>query len=151
MVAGKTKRQTETRSAAQKMKRILIHLRGQMDEQLRPQGVTIAQLQMLKMIQKEPGVSGAGLARACFITPQSAQALLKSLEEDGWIRREKDKVNDRIRIASITPSGEKLLAEAESAALVIENKIWRGIPDSSVKTLNEILAQCLENLGLDAE
>ena len=32
------RRQTETRRAAQMMKRILIHFRGQMDEQLRPQG-----------------------------------------------------------------------------------------------------------------
>lgn len=151
MISERTKRQMETRRAAQKMKRILIHVRGQMDEQLRPQGVTTAQVQMLKAIQNEPGGSGAGLARACYIKPQSAQVLLKNLEDGGWITREKDKVNERIRVARITPSGEKLLAAAESAALVIEKNIWRDIPDSSVRALNEVLAQCLNNLGLDSE
>ncbi len=80
-------RQAETRRAAQMMKRIMVHFRSQMDEKLRPQGVTTAQLHVLKTVRDEPGVSGARLARACYVTPQSAQALLKGLEDGGWITR----------------------------------------------------------------
>ena len=39
---GKKNRQAQTRLAAQLMKRILVHFRGQIDEALRPQGVTTA-------------------------------------------------------------------------------------------------------------
>src|SRR5882757_6028544 len=117
-------RQTETRRAAQLMKRILIHFRGQMDEQLRPQGVTTAQLQLLKVIRDEPGGSGAQLARSCHMTPQSAQALLKSLEDGGWITRTKDRGNDRILAVRLTPDGKELLLTAEKAAKVIEGKLW---------------------------
>src|SRR6266852_8653637 len=106
-------RQAETRRAAQMMKRIMIHFRSQMDEKLRPQGVTTAQLQVLKVIRDEPGGSETQLARACYVTPQSAQALLKSLEDGGWITRTKDQVNDRILIAELTPSGVELLDSAE--------------------------------------
>ena len=144
---GKVKtRQQERRRAAQMMKRILIHFRSQMDEQLRPQGVTTAQLHVMKIIREEPGASGAQLARSCYITPQSAQALLKQLEEDGWIRRVKDRVNDRILTAELTPSGEKLLRAAEKVAKVIEARLWRGVPEGSVDTLNTVLEQCLANL-----
>ena len=139
-------RQKETRRAAQMMKRILIHFRGQMDEQLRPQGVTTSQLQVMKIIREEPGASGAQLARACYVTPQSAQTLLKQLEVDGWIRRVKDRVNDRILVSELTPSGEKLLLTAEKVAKVIEVKLWRGVPESSIAALNLVLGQCLENL-----
>src|SRR5271154_1809670 len=116
MVSSRTNvknRQQETRRAAQMMKRILIHFRSQMDEQLRPQGVTTAQLHVMKIIREEPGASGAQLARSCYVTPQSAQALLKQLEEDGWIWRVKDRVNDRILTVELTPSGETLLLTAE--------------------------------------
>jgi hypothetical protein len=51
-------RQAETRRAAQMMKRIMVHFRGQMDEKLRPQGVTTAQLVVLKAVQNEPGALG---------------------------------------------------------------------------------------------
>jgi len=144
---GKEK-QSERRRAAKMMKRIIVHFRGQMDEKLRPGGVTTAQLAVLKAVQDEPGAFGAQLARACHVTPQSAQALLKSLEEGGWIIRTKDTVNDRILIAKLTPSGVKLLETGEKLAQVIEKKLWEGIPDSAVAALNKTLAQCLANLEI---
>jgi DNA-binding MarR family transcriptional regulator len=140
------KTQVERRLAAQRMKRIMVHFRTQMDEKLRPQGVTTAQLQVMKAIQQEPGMSGAQLARTCFVTPQSIQALLKGLEEDGWIVRSKDRVNDRILNASLTPEGERLLLTAEKEAKVIEARLWRGVAESSVVALNAVLEQCLKNL-----
>jgi DNA-binding MarR family transcriptional regulator len=132
------------------MKRIIVHFRGQMDDLLRPQGVTTAQLVVLKAVQDEPGAFGAQLARACHVTPQSAQALLKSLEDGGWIIRTKDTVNDRILIAKLTPSGEKLLETGEKLARVIEKKLWDGIPASAVEALNKTLVRCLANLDGDA-
>ena len=142
-------RQAETRRAAQMMKRIMIHFRSQMDEELRPQRVTTAQLSVLKVIRDQPGGSGAQLARACHVTPQSAQALLKSLEDGGWITRTKDRVNDRILIAQLTRSGVELLDTAERLARVIEKRLWQGVPDSGVAALNKMLMRCLANLEGD--
>ena len=65
-------RQAETRRAAQMMKRIMIHFRSQMDEKLRPEGVTTAQLHMLKVIRDEPCGSGAQLARAFLVSVDEA-------------------------------------------------------------------------------
>jgi DNA-binding MarR family transcriptional regulator len=141
------KRQVERRRAAQMMKRILIHFRGQMDEALRPQGVTTAQLHLLKTVRQEPGASGAQLARSCYMTPQSAQSLLTGLERDGWIVRSKGRGNDRILAARLTPEGEKLLETAEKAAKIIEGKLWRGVAEDSIEALNGVLEQCLANLG----
>ncbi len=140
------KRQEETRRAAQMMKRMLIHFRGQMDDQLRPEGVTTAQLLLLKTIREKPGASGAELARTCYVTPQSAQTLLKGLEVDGWIARTKDQQNDRILVAKLTPSGEELLVTAEKLAKAMEKKVWQGVSTEEVQTLNAILARCMENL-----
>ena len=106
--ANKADRRAETRQASLLMRRILVHFRSQMDEQLRPQSVTTAQLSALKAIREEPGLSGAQLARACYVTPQSAQALLTGLEEDGWIVRSKDPGNDRILASRLTPAGTEL-------------------------------------------
>ncbi len=152
MVAGTKNgkdRHAETRRAAQMMKRIMVHFRSQMDEKLRPQGVTTAQLHVLKVIRDEAGASGAQLARACYVTPQSAQALLKGLEDGGWITRTKDKVNDRILIAQLTSSGMKLLDTAEKLARVIEKRLWEGVPDSGVGALNKTLMRCLANLDFN--
>jgi DNA-binding MarR family transcriptional regulator len=143
----KNDRQAETRRAALLMKRILIHFRSQMDEQLRPEGVTTAQLQVLKVIREEPGLSGAQLARTCYITPQSAQALLTGLENDGWIVRSKGQGNDKILAARLTSAGEELLQTAETMVKEIQKRLWRGVADSSIVAMNEVLEQCIANLG----
>jgi DNA-binding MarR family transcriptional regulator len=146
MATAMKDRNVETRKAAQLMKRILVHFRSQMDEQLRPQGVTTAQLHVLKTVRDEPGASGAQIARACYVTPQSAQSLLKSLEVGGWISRAKDGTNDRILIAELTRAGEELLETAEKTARVIEKRLWKSVSDSAVESLNVVLSQCLGNL-----
>jgi len=143
--------QAERRRTAQMMKRILIHFRSQMDESLRPQGVTTAQLQVLKAIRDQPGVSGAQLARSCYVTPQSAQSLLRGLEDGDWIVRSKDNKNDRILAARLTSEGEKLLLSAEKIAKLIEGKLWRGVPESSIEAVNKVLEQCLANLEPEAD
>jgi DNA-binding MarR family transcriptional regulator len=80
------------------------------------------------------------------VTPQSAQALLKSLEDGGWITRTKDLVNERILIAQLTPSGMELMETAERLARVIEKRLWAGVPDTGVEALNRTLMRCLANL-----
>ncbi len=138
------------KQALQLMKRILIHLRGEMDELLRPLGVTTAQLQMLRAIHNAPGSSGAQLARECYVTPQTAQGLIRHLEDGGFIVRGKDRANDRIVTASVTPVGDRLLEKAEKTALELQEQLWVGISTSEAQKLNNLLSKCLRNLGEEA-
>jgi hypothetical protein len=66
--------ENDKRTALQLMKRILIHFRTQLNEELRPRGVTLSQLQLLHAIKNSPRSSGAQLARVCYVTPQTVQA-----------------------------------------------------------------------------
>ena len=147
--SGTEWRHQESRRALQIMKRIMLHFRGRMDEELRPQGVTAAQLQVLFAVRNAPGSSGAQLARCCYVTPQTAQALLKHLEDGGFIVRGKDPVNDRIVTARITPAGERLAQSVEKRGRVMQEHLWQGISDSELKRLNELLTRCLANVGED--
>ena len=71
------------------VKRLLQLFRDGLDEKLRPWGVTAAQLHVLAKLDYEPAISGARLARACMVTPQTTQVLLRGIEKNGWIRRTK--------------------------------------------------------------
>lgn len=138
--------QDRKRRATQLMKWILIHFRGRLDEQLRPQGVTTSQLSLLHAIRESPGSSGARLARCCHITPQTAQSLIERAEESGWIVRGKDPKNDRIVTCSLTASGRQLLKKGEIAARKLEETLWEGVPHDVIDNLNEILEQCIKNI-----
>ena len=147
MKSKTAERDRQARQAFQSMKRILLGFRGRVDEQLRPQGVTMAQLQMLFAIRNQPGSSGAHLARTCFITPQTTQALLKHLEDNGLIVRGKDPINDRIVTASLTVTGERLARTVEKESLPIQKELWQGFTANELAQLNDLLTRCLVNLG----
>ena len=101
---------------------------------------------MLWAIRNAPGSSGAHLARACDVTPQTVQALIQKTEESGWIVRGKDSVNDRIITASLTPAGEELLVTAERVVKGIEARLWCGVSPHAIETLSGVLEQCLANV-----
>ncbi len=128
------------------MKGLLIAFRGRLDEELKPMGVTAAQMQMLDAIGKHPGASGAQLARDCRVTPQTAQGFLARAEREGWIVRGKDAENDRLVTRSLTGTGARLLEQADRVARTIERGLWRGVADNQLALMNEILARCIENL-----
>jgi DNA-binding MarR family transcriptional regulator len=141
-------RYQQGRQALRTIKRILLQFRGQMDEQLRPQGVTTAQMQVLFAVRSAPGSSGAQLARSCYITPQTTQMLLKHLERGGFIARGKDPVNDRIVTASITAAGEQLVQSVEKIGHALHEKLWQGVSDRELAKLNTLLERCICNFDV---
>jgi MarR family transcriptional regulator, organic hydroperoxide resistance regulator len=148
-MAAKTLNEIEEhrRQASKLVKRIFFQFRALMDEQLRPYGVTTAQIRLLSAIRTAPGSSGAQLARQCDVTPQSAQSLIEKAEESGWITRSKDRINERIVTASLTPAGEKLLKVAERLVRNLEAKAWKDLSPDALKRLVKVFERCLENLN----
>ncbi len=128
------------------MKALLIAFRGRLDDELKPMGVTTAQMQMLDAVRKHPGASGAQLARACRVTPQTAQGFLARAERERWIARGKDAENDRLVTRSLTKAGRRLLTEADGVARAIEKALWRGTKDEELGRVNEVLTRCIGNL-----
>jgi DNA-binding MarR family transcriptional regulator len=129
------------------MKRILMHSRALMDDRLRPHATTTAQIRLLLAIRTAPGSSGAQLARQCEVTPQTAQTLIQRAEQAGWIVRGKDRENERILTASLTPAGEKLLKTADRILRGIETRLWKNIAPREMGRVAAVLESCLRNIG----
>ncbi|MGO4211436.1 hypothetical protein AB4043_11500, partial [Terriglobus sp. YAF25] len=67
--AEKTSRkQSEARRTLKLLKRLTLGFRARLDEDLRPLGITLAQLRVLHAIKSEATASGAQVARECSIT-----------------------------------------------------------------------------------
>lgn len=92
-------------------------LRTRMDAGLREVGLTTPQYAVLAYLKVEPGASNAALARQAFVTPQTMQAILVTLEKSGFIRRTPHPEHGRVQMTELTPSGIQAL-EAASAIVV---------------------------------
>lgn len=127
-------------------RRMTTLFRGRLEEQLRPLGITAAQLQLLAALAKEPGTSGAHISRFCQVTPQTTHALLATAEDHGWIRRSPHPENARTLLATLTPQGMRLFLRGKTLALRLQSRMLRTLTVSEVAKLEATISQLIQNL-----
>jgi DNA-binding MarR family transcriptional regulator len=128
-------------------RRMTTLFRDRLEEQLKPLGITAAQLQLLAALVKEPGTSGAHISRFCQVTPQTTHALLAVAEERGWVRRSPHPENAHTLLATLTPQGRRVFKRGKTIAIRLQGRMLRTLSASEVKQLESVLMQLIENLG----
>jgi DNA-binding MarR family transcriptional regulator len=121
-------------------------LRAAMEAALRPLGMTITHYSCLELLAQRPGLSNSDLARGTFVTRQSMNVLLQSLEREGFVTRPTDAPVGRALPASLTPAGRSRLARATVAVRVIEKQMLMGLTDQDQITTRRILSTIIESL-----
>ena len=153
MDSGKrTSTSTPNRKAAQAtrsvalMRRVLLGFKARLDDDLRKKNATTAQMRFLREVKERPGSSGAQMARACYVTPQSAQAMMARAVEHGWVVRGKNAENDRVVTARLTPEGERLLAYFDGVMKRLEAEVWDAVSATELRAMNDLLERGLAQL-----
>ncbi len=116
-----------------------------MDEALRPCGVTLTQVAALMHLERQPGLSGAELARRLLITPQSTGTLLGRLEADRWIDRRPHAMHRGLIEIVLTQEGEAKLQEGGAVIAKMDEQISRGMSATERDQLGDLLGRCLAN------
>lgn len=121
--------------------------RTAMEVALRPHGLTSPQYAALTVLARDPGASGADLARACNTTPQAMNGVLATLERESLIERHPHPTHGRILQANLTSEGQRRLDAAQPAVRELERATAQDFtPDeiTTVKTWLVATAQRLE-------
>ena len=104
-------------------------LRLAMEEALRPLGMTITHYSCLELLGQRPGLSSSELARGAFVTRQSMNVLLRTLEEEGHVTRPAEAPVGKVLPTRLTPRGRRLLARATVAVREVEVRMLDGLTE----------------------
>jgi len=124
--------------------------RSAMEVALRPHGLTSPQYAVLSVLARDPGASGADLARACNTTPQAMNGVLATLERQSLIERQPHPTHGRILQATLTGEGQRRLEAARPAVRGLERAIEREFTPDEIATVKAWLvatAQRLERIS----
>ena len=121
--------------------------RGAMDAALREQGLSGPQYAVLSVLARDPGLSGADLARACNTTPQAMNGVLATMEREGLVERRPHPTHGRILQVAPTAEGEKRLAAATPAIRRLEEAIEEGLSARQLAAVKEWLVESARRLG----
>jgi DNA-binding MarR family transcriptional regulator len=127
-------------------RRMTTLFRERLEEQLRPLGITAAQLQLLAALTKEPGSSGARISRFCQVTPQTTHALLAAAEKRGWVQRSPHPENAHTLLATLTPQGRRIFSRGKTLAIKLQSRMLSSLTSAEVQRLEAVLAQLIDNL-----
>jgi DNA-binding MarR family transcriptional regulator len=117
------------------------------DDALRQVGLSNAQYAVLAMLEDEGALSGAELARRLFVTPQTINQLVASLQARGLVGRAPHPFHGRILQTSLTDHGRALLATAHQRVRAVEARMVAGLSEHERHELVRLLGACAHALS----
>lgn len=126
-------------------------LRTAMEEVLRPLGMTVTHYSCLELLAQRPGLSNSELARGAFVTRQSMNVLLQTLERDGHVTRPAQPAVGKVLPTRLTPRGRRSLAKATAAVRTVEVKMVGGMTAAEQSEAFTILQTMTRSLRPDHE
>lgn len=132
------------------VKQVELAIRAQLDDLLRPTGVTAAQYTALTALERESDLTSAQLARSSFVTAQSMADMVTSLEEQGVITRRRDPADRRRLVLSLTARGRRLLERYRPKVAAVEQQMLGTLSARQAADLRRYLLACREGLADEA-
>ncbi|MGU3399497.1 MarR family winged helix-turn-helix transcriptional regulator [Brucellaceae bacterium D45D] len=135
------------RSLGYALKRAQQALRSHLDTELRAIELTTPQYSVLAGLEFNAGLSNADLARRAFVTPQTMQAIIVTLERASLVRRMPHPVNGRILTTELTEDGQSLLQAAHKIAAEAEIKLRNAVAPNEPEIIYSALLRIAETIA----
>lgn len=119
------------------------------DAALRAHGLTNTQYGALVVLEEAGSLSGAELARRCYVTAQTMNDLVVGLERRGLVARRPHRTHGRVLDVSLTPEGRQALEASHRSVLAIEARMTSGLEGREREQLVAALRRCAEELEGD--
>lgn len=122
-------------------------MRQALEEALQEDGLTISQANLLAELAYSPARSNAELARASFVTPQTMNEILVSLERRGLLVRTPQPEGGRAMLTELTREGGRKVLSFHLAMRRVEERLLGALSSEDVSRLQQSLENCLKALG----
>ncbi|TQJ91864.1 MarR family winged helix-turn-helix transcriptional regulator [Streptomyces sp. SLBN-31] len=129
------------------VKQVELVVRSHLDELVRPAGITALQYTALTVLERHDGLSAAQLARDSFVTAQSIADLVRSLENRGLVRRERNPRNRRELLILLTDAGRQLLAQHAEPVRELEERMVRDLTAHQTEQFRQSLSKAWHALS----
>ena len=121
-------------------------LRTAMEAALRPLGMTVTRYSCLELLAQRPGLSNSELARGAFVTRQSMNVLLRTLEREGYVTRPAEAPVGKALPTRLTARGRRSLEGATVAVRAVELRMLTGLSESEQSDAFRILRGMIHSL-----
>jgi DNA-binding MarR family transcriptional regulator len=105
-----------------------------------------AQCSVLAHLDRSPNINQAQLADLLGVTPIASARLLDRMETGGWITREADASDRRVRRLGLTDKARNALSDARKVGQAVADEALAGFSATDIRSLTEMLERVRHNL-----
>jgi DNA-binding MarR family transcriptional regulator len=117
-----------------------------MAQRLSALGVRTAEHEILVNLRREPGLSQQALAARCFTAKSHVSALLGELEARGWVKREPDPADGRVKRLVLAPAGARMAERTAAVQAEIVALMTEGASSEELEQVRASMARVSERL-----
>lgn len=110
-------------------------------------GVSPVQHMALAHLTALGALSQAELADRLSITPATAVRLVDRMERDGWVVRQSNPNDGRIKHVVMTERAAEVWESISRAARELLHQAYRGVHPAEIETVKRVLERVRRNLG----
>jgi DNA-binding MarR family transcriptional regulator len=129
------------------VKRLEQAIRQQLDELLRDFDLTAPQYTALSVLRVQHGLSSADLARRSFVSPQSMNEMLTTLERKGLVARAPSPHDRRVLHAELTPKALKVLTTCDHVVDDLEARMLSNLDTRARDAMRKALTASVNALA----
>jgi DNA-binding MarR family transcriptional regulator len=121
-------------------------VRSAIADAVKEQGLSVAQYTVLSVLGNRGSLSNAQLARRSYVSPQSMNEVLLTLEQRGFVIRQDDPNHGRIRQTALTHKGRHALATCGERVSTVEDEMTSALSASERSELHHLIVKCVRGL-----
>lgn len=116
------------------------------DKLMMPHNLTAAQVRVVNLLLRRPGISQVELARILGIGTVAVSAQIDRMERDGWVVRKPDLKDRRSNRVWLTPAGAAKEEALIAGFAELNDVAFAGFTDAEIDLLVEMLRRTRANL-----
>src|SRR5215211_6782069 len=109
------------------------------------------QFQILGLLHDHGGLAQSDLVQTMDMAPSMLVTLLNPLEADGLVSRERDPVDRRRHLVTLTAAGERALVSASRAQTEAEDALFASLNDEQRAQLGALLIALRDGLAAETD
>ena len=118
-----------------------------LEHKLRGTNVSRAQFLALAHLTALGPLSQRALSNLLSIAPATAVRLIDRMERDGWVTRQSDPIDGRVKLVVPTERAAAVWEEVSQSGRATLNQAYQGIHPAEIATVMRVLERVRRNLG----
>ena len=115
-------------------------------QRLAAAGVRMAEHEILVNLLREPGQSQQALAARCFTAKSHVSTLIGELEARGWVRREPDPQDGRVKRLALTAEGVRTAERSAAVQAEVVALMTDGLPADALAQVQAAMTEVSQRL-----